>query len=72
MEGDGHVQIRLAVGGNYDNIIYCVYDSSIVSERILEDDYIIAMGKSSDLITYTSTMGGEITIPSIVVEKIDM
>lgn len=72
MEGDGEVQIRLAVGGDYDNIIYCVYDSSIVSSRVLEDDYITVMGISSDLITYTSTMGGDITIPSMLVEKIDM
>lgn len=72
MEGDGEVQIRLAVGGDYNNIIYCVYDSSIVSSRVLEDDYITVMGISSDLITYTSTIGGEITIPSMLVEKIDM
>ena len=72
MEGDGEVQVRLAVGGDYDNIIYCVYDSSIVTSRVLEDDYITVMGISSDLITYTSTMGGDITIPSMLVEKIDM
>ncbi len=35
-------------------------------------DYRTVIGKSSELITYTSTMGGEITIPSMVVEKIDM
>lgn len=72
IEGDGEVQIRLAVNGDYDNIMYCAYNSSIVTSRVLEDDYITVMGKSSDLITYTSTMGGEITIPSMVVEKIDM
>lgn len=72
MEGDGEVQIRLAVSGDYNNIIYCVYDSSIVTSRVLEDDYITVMGLSSDLITYSSTIGGEITIPSMVVQKIDM
>lgn len=72
LEGDGEVQIRLAVGGNYNNIIYCIYDSSIVSSRVLEDDYITVMGISTDLLTYTSTMGGEITIPSMLVQKIDM
>ena len=71
MEGDGEVQIRLAVNGDYDNILYGVYDSSIVSSRVLEDDYITVMGLSSDLLTYESTMGGEITIPSMVVEKIE-
>jgi uncharacterized membrane protein YcgQ (UPF0703/DUF1980 family) len=72
MEGDGEVQIRLAVNGDYDNIMYCAYDSSIVTSRVLEDDYITVMGVSTDLLTYTSTMGGEITIPSMLVEKIDM
>lgn len=72
LEGDGEVQIRLAVGGSYNNIIYCIYDSSIVSSRVLEGDYITVMGVSTDLITYTSTIGSEITIPSMLVEKIDM
>lgn len=71
MEGDGKVQIRLAVNGDYDNILYGVYDSSIVSSRVLEDDYITVMGVSSDLLTYESTMGGQITIPSMLVEKIE-
>lgn len=71
MEGDGEVQIRLAVGGNYDNIIYGVYDSSLVSSRVLEDDYITVMGLSAGLLTYESTMGGNITIPSMLIQKID-
>lgn len=72
MEGDGEVQIRLAVNGDYDNIIYGVYDSSIVTSRVLEDDYITVMGLSADLLTYKSTMGGDITIPSMLVQKIEM
>ncbi|MDU6983953.1 MAG: toxin regulator [Terrisporobacter othiniensis] len=72
MEGDGEVQIRLAVNDDYDNIIYGVYDSSIVSSRVLEDDYITVMGVSTDLLTYESTMGGEITIPSMLVQRIEM
>lgn len=71
MEGDGEVQIRLAVGGDYDKIIYGVYDSGIVSSRVLEDDNITIMGLSAGLLTYTSTMGGEITIPSMLIQKID-
>lgn len=71
MEGDGEVQVRLAVGGNYNNIIYGVYDSDLVSSRVLEDDYITIMGLSAGLLTYTSTMGGEITIPSMLIQKID-
>jgi hypothetical protein len=72
MEGDSEVQIRLAVNGDSNNVIYCVYDSSLVDSRVLEDDYITVMGLSSDVITYDSTMGGSITIPSMLVQKIDM
>lgn len=72
LEGGGETQIRLAVGGNYDTVIFCAYDSSIVSSRVLEGDNITIMGLSNGLLTYESTMGGEITVPSVLIEKIDM
>ena len=72
MEGDGEVHLRVAVDGDYDNIIYIVYDSSIVESRVLEDDYITFYGESQGLYTYTSTMGGEITIPMMFAQKISV
>lgn len=72
MQGDGEVQIRLAVNGDYDNIVYGTYNENIVSSRVLEDDYITIMGLSSGLLTYKSTMGGSITIPSVLIQKVDM
>lgn len=71
MEGDGSVQIRLAVDDNYDTILYGEYLASIVSSRILEDDYITIYGSSVGTITYQSTMGGNITIPGVYIDKID-
>ena len=71
MEGDGKVQIRLAVDDDYDTILYCEYNSDIVSSRVLEDDEITIYGVSAGLLTYQSTMGGNITIPAVLVEKID-
>ena len=71
MEGDGKVQIRLAVDDDYDTILYCEYQSDIVSSRVLEDDEITIYGISAGLLTYQSTMGGNITIPAVLVEKID-
>ena len=71
MEGDSSIQIRFAVGDDYDTILYGEYDSSIVNSRILEDDYITIMGVSAGLLTYESTMGGNITIPSVLIDKID-
>lgn len=70
MEDGDDTQIRLAVNGDYDNIIYGVYKSDIVESRVLEDDYITIMGLSAGLITYKSTMGGNITIPSVAIAKI--
>ena len=71
MEGDDSTQIRLAVNDNYDTVLYAEYDSSSVTSRVLEDDYITVSGVSAGLLSYESTMGGKITIPSILVEKID-
>lgn len=72
MEGDGTTQIRFAVNDNYDTIIYAEISSDLTdNNRVLEDDYVTLSGISMGLLTYDSTMGGEITIPSIVVDKID-
>lgn len=71
VEGDEEIQIRLAVNQDYDTILYCGYDPSIVSSRVLEDDVITIYGTSLGLYSYTSTMGGKITIPSIYIDRID-
>ncbi|MCZ2257340.1 toxin regulator [Sporosarcina sp. G11-34] len=71
LEGDGETQIRIAVNSNYDTVLYGTYDSSIVDSRILEDDIITVMGLSAGLLTYESTMGGKITIPSMLIFQID-
>ncbi|MDG5471471.1 toxin regulator [Jeotgalibacillus sp. ET6] len=71
MEGDGYTQIRLAVNEDYDNIILAEFGSSITDSRILENDLITIMGISDGLISYESTMGGTITIPSVIVLNIE-
>ncbi len=71
MEGDGYNQMRLAANSEYDDVLYVEYGPSIVSIRILEDDYITIYGVSYGLFSYQSTMGETITIPSVVVDKID-
>ena len=71
MEGDGTTQIRFAVGDDYDTILYAEFDSSIVDSRILEDDKITIMGLSTGLLTYESTMGGDISIPGMSIEKVE-
>ena len=71
IEGDSDVQIRLAVNDDYDSIIFCQYDKSIVKSRVLENDHITVYGTSMGTISYESTMGGTITIPAMVVDKMD-
>ncbi|MCI6468174.1 MAG: hypothetical protein MSA90_22255 [Faecalicatena sp.] len=71
MEDGSDIQIRLAVDDNYDTILYGQYSSSIVTSRILEDDYITIYGTSVGTISYTSTLGGTITIPGVYIDKID-
>ncbi|PLT32758.1 toxin regulator [Bacillus sp. V5-8f] len=71
LEGDGETQIRLAVNDNYDKILFASFDASIVGLRVLEDDTITIMGISAGLISYDSTMGGQISIPGVSIEKIE-
>lgn len=72
MEGSGVYNIRLAVGGNYDNIIFIIASTSVTEQRILEDDYITVYGTSTGIYTYETVMGNELSIPSMSVDKIDM
>lgn len=70
-QDSNEVQLRLAVERNYSNILLLAYDKSIVSQRVLEDDNITIYGFSMGTITYKSTMGGDITIPAVSVDRID-
>lgn len=71
MEGGSDIQIRLAVNDSYDTIVYGSYSSDTVSSRVLEDDHVTIYGTSVGTISYQSTMGGTITIPGVLIEKID-
>jgi flagellar biosynthesis GTPase FlhF len=70
MEGDGETQLRIAVDDNYDTILFVAYESTIISSRVLEDDFVTISGESLGLITYQSTMGGDISIPAMEVTAI--
>lgn len=72
IEGDTETQHRIAVGGNYDNVIYVAYPKDIVTSRILEDDYVTVYGTSLGLYTYKSTLGGNITIPALYLDRIEL
>ena len=72
IEGSGTTMLRVATKGRYDNVVLVEYDSGIVSIRVLEDDKITLFGVSQGLYTYSSTGGGDITIPYILVDQIQM
>lgn len=71
MKDDYIYGIRLAVNSNYDTILYGIYDEKLVSSRILEDDIITIYGTSGGDYTYETVMGNELTIPLVMIEKID-
>lgn len=71
IESADAIQIRLAVDDNYDTVLLGEYSPSIVSSRVLDDDHITIYGVSAGVVTYKSTLGGNITIPGVLIERID-
>ena len=67
----GLITIRFAVDSDYDKMIMATYDSSLVPQRILEDDVITIYGTANGLYSYQATSGATITVPLVTVEKID-
>lgn len=72
VEGKGETDLRIAVSGNYDTILYVVYDPKISSTRILENDSVIVKGISKGIYTYKTTLGGQKSIPLLMVDKIEL
>ncbi|MDR0898934.1 MAG: hypothetical protein LBM27_01095 [Lactobacillaceae bacterium] len=72
IETNSETQVRLAVNGDYDSVVYVEIDKSLLNDgRILENDLLTISGISADTITYDSTFGGSITLPAIIVEIVD-
>ena len=70
IKGDDYSQYRLAVDDDYDKIIYLeISDDQLSNNRLLEDDNITIRGVSYGEMTYESAMGGDITVPSVVVDS---
>ena len=69
MEGNKETDIRVAVGDNYDNVLFVGYDPKITSTRILENDSVTVKGTSIGIYSYQSTMGGKISIPGMWADR---
>ena len=61
---------RIATSGSYNNIVYVTF-FGYLSSRILEDDIVMFYGEYQGLETYTTIMGGSVTIPSVSAQYID-
>ncbi|WP_461213014.1 hypothetical protein [Lacticaseibacillus sp. GG6-2] len=71
LEGDEQTDLRVGIDGDYTHVVLVVYDPTIMSSRILEDDKITFYGMSLGTQTYESTLGAEITVPLVVADKIE-
>jgi cell division protein FtsB len=69
--GDTSTDIRLAVDSDYDQIILAEFSNDLTSSRVLEDDVITIYGMSMGDYTYTSVMGASITVPLVLISKMD-
>lgn len=71
MEEDETTVIRLAVDKNYDTVMMLGIPKNLKLEsRILEKDYITVRGTSKGIITYESSLSGNITVPALLVEGV--
>lgn len=68
---DDDVQIRLAINGDYDQVILAFYPKDLVKSKVLEDDQITVYGVSLGDYTYEAVMGNAVTVPLVMVDKID-
>ncbi len=76
LEGDDYNEMRLSVHKSYgyydsEQVLYCIYNPKIIDYRLLEGDEIIIYGTSYGVISYESVMGQTITLPAVIVDKLE-
>lgn len=62
--------MRIATKGNYDDVVYVTYERPSSDKRILEDDRVTVYGVCKGLYTYTTIMGGSVTLPKFTAETV--
>ena len=72
IEGYGVYEVRLAVDSDSEKIIYLTINKEKSKLRLLEDDTITIKGTYTGLLTYSSILGGDITVPSCTVETVNL
>lgn len=64
--------LRVALNGDYNNVILVTYVANSDDDHILEDDRINLYGEIQGSYTYESTMGASITVPYVEAKYIDI
>lgn len=59
-------------GNWYDDVVYVTYTKKAGESNILEDDFVTLYGIYDGTTTYETIMGGQVTIPSVDAEYIDI
>ncbi len=67
----GSNSIRLATNGGYDDVILANYSPDIIDVRLLEDDEITIYGVSKGLKSYETVLGNSVTLPYILIDRIE-
>jgi hypothetical protein len=62
---DNYSTIRLAIDGDYNNVIYVTSQDMTGMEGVVSEDKITVYGKMTGSKTYESVAGYEITVPSV-------
>lgn len=71
LEKESENNLRIAIDGDYNKIIYVGYFPSTINERVLEGDKITIYGQYLGIIQYDSVMT-TVSIPGIWVEHIEI
>ena len=61
---------RVAINGDYDQVMYVDDTLNMATETLLEGDYVYFKGMSMGQYTYTTVLGAKMTIPSFSVDEI--
>ena len=64
IEGDEATTMRVAIDKWSDQVVYLTVPKELLEVKVLEDDKIDVKGTYTGLYSYSSTLGGKITIPS--------
>lgn len=71
------VEYRIAVtrddyGYDYDSVIYVTYTRAEGESRILENDIVTFYGTCDGIYSYTSALGGKVTIPKVEAKYLEL